>query len=102
MAKQKSKIIKYRPAGKNDTFTIVGTHINNTVEKEKFVMKASEKGVRMEVLSTELTENMVIKAENNENVINFTDRKSKMEAKKKVVDFESKKAEKDQDGRDAI
>ena len=80
----------------------MGTDINNIVEKEKFVMKASEKGVRMEVLSTELTENMVIKAENNENVINFTDRKSKMEAKKKVVDFESKKAEKDQDGRDAI
>ena len=56
----------------------------------------------MEVLSTELSENMVIKAESNENIINFTDRKSKIEAKKKVVDFESKKAEKDQDGRDAI
>lgn len=102
MAKQESKIIKFRPVGKNDTFTIVGTDINNIVEKEKFVMKASEKGVRMEVLSTELTENMVIKAESNENIINFTDRKSKIEAKKKVVDFESKKAEKDQDGRDAI
>lgn len=102
MAKQESKIIKFRPAGKNDTFTIVGTDINNIVEKEKFVMKASEKGVRMEVLSTELSENMVIKAESNENIINFTDRKSKIEAKKKVVDFESKKAEKDQDGRDAI
>ncbi len=35
MAKQKSKIIKYRPAGKNDTFTIVGTDINNIVEKRK-------------------------------------------------------------------
>ena len=80
----------------------MGTDINNIVEKEKFVMKASEKGGRMEVLSTELSENMVIKAESNENIINFTDRKSKIEAKKKVVDFESKKAEKDQDSRDAI
>ena len=99
MAKKETNIVKFRPAGKNDTFIIVGTDINNIVEKEQFVMKASEKGVKMEVLSTELTEDMVIRAENTENVINFTDRKSKMEAKKKIVNFESKKA---QDGREII
>lgn len=102
MAKKETDIVKFRPAGKNDTFIIVGTDINNIVEREQFVMKASEKGVKMEVLSTELTEDMVIRAENTENVINFTDRKSKMESKKKVVDFESKKAEKAQDGREII
>lgn len=101
MAKQELRNIS-DPMGKNDKFSIVGTDINNIVEKEKAIMKTSKEGFRRNVLSTELSEDMVIKAENNENIINFTDRKSKMEAKKKVVDFESKKAEKDQDGRDAI
>lgn len=83
MAKKQNNIVKFRPAGKDDTFTIVGTDINNIVERERFVMKASQKGVKMEVLSTELTENMVIKAEN---IVNFADRK----------------AEKEQDDRDVI
>ncbi len=84
MAKEQNNIVKFRPAGKDDTFTIVGTDINNIVEKERFVMKASQKGVKMEALSTELTENMVIKAENN------------------IVSLADRKAEKEQDDRDVI
>ena len=93
----KTRIKKYKWS-----YGKVGTDINNIVENEKVIMKTSKEGFRRNVLSTELSEDMVIKAESNENIINFTDRKSKIEAKKKVVDFESKKAEKDQDGRDAI
>lgn len=58
----KSKVIKFKPAGKNDNFIIVGTDINTIIEKEKFELKASEKGVKIEVLSLELTEGLSIKA----------------------------------------
>ncbi len=84
MAKKQNDIVKFRPAGKDDTFTIVGTDINNIVERERYVMKTSQKGVKMEALSTELTENMIIKAE--DNIVNSVDRK----------------AEKEQDDRDVI
>ena len=54
---------KVRPAGKNDNFTIVGMDINNVFNKDKKLeLKTSKKGVKVEALSTELSENVTIKA----------------------------------------
>lgn len=103
------KDVKTNPAGEKDKFSIVGTDINNIIEKERFEMKAAEKGVRIEVLSTELTENMSIKAENdtivdfekrrqqpqfNEKLISFEERKQQIEAKKKTINIEEYKKRK--------
>ena len=110
------KDVKTNPAGEKDKFSIVGTDINNIIEKERFEMKAAEKGVCVEVLSTELTENMSIKAyedtvvdfENrrqqpqfNEKLISFEERKQQIEAKKKTISIEEhKKKKQNNDERD--
>lgn len=62
----KSKVVKFRPAGKDDNFIVVGTDINTIIEKEKFVLKASEKGVKIEILSTDLDKGVSMKAYDNE------------------------------------
>ncbi len=101
----KSKVVKFRPAGKNDNFKVVGTDINTIIEKEKFELKASKKGV--EILSTEITENLSIKAYDNELVqnktktVNFEDKKSQIEARKKTTDInEYKKSRQKDSGRE--
>lgn len=103
------KDVKTNPAGEKDKFSIVGTDINNIIEKERFEMKAAERGVCVEVLSTELTENMSIKAGNdteidfelrrqqpqfNEKLISFEERKQQIEAKKKTISIEEYKKKK--------
>ena len=87
------KDVKTIPAGEKDKFSIVGTDINNIIEKEKFEMKAAERGVRVEVLSTELTENMSIKAEN-DTIVDFEKRKQQIEAKNKTISIEEYKKKK--------
>lgn len=97
----KSKVVKFRPAGKNDNFKVVGTDINTIIEKEKFELKVAEKGV--EILSTDLTENLSIKAYNNEPVqnkpktVNFEAKKSQIEARKKTTNIEEYKKSKQKD-----
>jgi hypothetical protein len=56
----KSKDVKTRPAGINDNFEIAVMNINNIVENNKTVLKAS--GVKIPNLSTELQQGMSIKA----------------------------------------
>lgn len=56
----KSKDVKTRPAGINDNFEIAVMNINNIVENNKAVLKAS--GVKIPNLSTELQQGMSIKA----------------------------------------
>lgn len=56
----KSKDVKNRPAGINDNFEIAVMNINNIVENNKTVLKAS--GVKIPNLSTELQQGMSIKA----------------------------------------
>lgn len=80
----KSKVVKFRPAGKNDDFKVVGTDINTIIEKEKFELKASKKGI--EILSTEITENLSIKAYDNAIAQNKT-KNVNIEAKKKTTDI---------------
>ena len=80
----KSKVVKFRPAGKNDDFKVVGTDINTIIEKEKFELKASKKGI--EILSTEITENLSIKAYDNAIAQNET-KNVNIEAKKKTTDI---------------
>lgn len=99
----KSKVVKFRPAGKNDNFIVVGTDINTIIEKEKFELKASEKGVKIEALSTELTENLSIKAYDNETVqtkadiINLDSRKAQKEAKNKTTNIDEYRKSKQKD-----
>jgi len=99
----KSKVVKFKPAGMNDNFTVVGTDINTIIEKEKFELKAAEKGVRIEALSTELTENLSIKAYDNEpgqaktDIVNFESRKAQKEVKKKTTDINEYKKSKQKD-----
>lgn len=107
----KSKDVKTRPAGINDNFIVEGVDFYNIIEKEKFEMKAAQKGVKIEDLSTELTENMSVKAiddtivdfekrrqqpQFNERLINFEERKQKIEAKNKTTDLEEYKSKKQQ------
>lgn len=99
----KSKDVKSRPAGNSDKFSIRGVDFSNIIEKEKFEMKAAQKGVKIEVLSTELTENMTIKAQNdtekdfearrkqpqfNPKLINFEKREKQIKAKKQSADID--------------
>lgn len=56
----KSKDVKTRPAGINDNFEIAVMNINNIVENNKTVLKAS--GFKIPNLSTELQQGMSIKA----------------------------------------
>ncbi len=99
----KSKVVKFRPAGKNDNFIVVGTDVNTIIEKEKFELKAAEKGVRIEALSTELTQDLSIKAYDNEivqakaDIINLDSRKAQKEAKKKTTDINEYKRSKQKD-----
>lgn len=61
-----------RPAGINDSFKIVGVEIQEYFNEQSKEEKATKKNTKMvtpnsvkrEVLSTELTQGMVIKAEN--------------------------------------
>lgn len=80
----KSKDVKTKPTGKDDCFIINGVDFNNIIEKEKFKMKASQKGVKIEVLSTELTENMTIKAQD-DTIIDFEKRKEQLKFNKKLA-----------------
>ena len=60
---------KYRPAGENDNFVILGMDINNIFNKDKKIeLKTSKQGVKVEALSTELSENVTIKAYNGINI----------------------------------
>ena len=99
----KSNVVKFRPAGNKDNFIVVGTDINTIIEKEKFELKASEKGVRIEALSTELKENLSIKAYDNEvvqsktDIINLESRKAQKEAKRKTTDINEYKKNKQKD-----
>lgn len=90
----KSKVVKFRPAGKNDNIKVVGTDINTIVEMEKFVLKAAEKGI--EILSTDLTEELSIKAYNGEPVQNKT-KTANFEAKKKTTNIDEYKKSKQKD-----
>lgn len=97
----KSKVVKFRPAGKNDNIKVVGMDINTIVEKEKFVLKSAQKGI--EILSTDLTENLSIKAYNGEPVqnktktANFEAKKSQIEARKKTTNIDEYKKSKQKD-----
>lgn len=99
----KSKVVKFSPAGKNDEFIIVGTDINTIIEKEKFELKAAEKGIRIEALSTALEKDLSIKAYDggNPNTVNFDTKKAQIEAKKKTTDInEYKKSKQKDEGRE--
>lgn len=56
----KSKDVKYSPAGINDNFEITVMDINHVVENKKTVLKAN--GVKIPNLSTDLQQGMSIKA----------------------------------------
>lgn len=110
----KSKVVKFRPAGKNDNFIIVGTDINTIIEKEKFELKAAKKGV--EILSTEITEKLSIKVYDNEpvqakvntaksknknaDIVEFKDKKQKIETRNKTTDINEHKRAKQQKDED--
>ena len=78
----KSKDVKMSPAGENDKISFRGLEFSNVIEKEKFETKTSRKGVKIEILSTELTENMTIKAQN--------DTEKDLEARRKQPQFNPK------------
>lgn len=82
----KSKDVKITPMGINDNFIINGVDFNNIIEKEKFEMKAAQKGVKIEVLSTELAENMTIKAQDN-TVVDFEKRKQQLKNNPKFAKY---------------
>lgn len=101
----KSKVVKFSPAGKDENIKVVGMDINTIIEKEKFVLKAAERGV--EILSTDLTENLSIKAhdgypvQNNSNTVNFEAKKAQIESRKKTTDInEYKKSKQKDEGRE--
>lgn len=95
----KSKAVKFNPAGKADNFKIVATDINNIIENERFEMKVATKGVQVEPLSIELEEGVSIKAYD-DTLIDFVSRKNEIIAKDKIVKF-NKEGHEDND-RDVI
>ncbi len=85
----KSKDVKTVPTGINDNFIINGVDFSNIIEKEKFEMKAAQKGVKIEVLSTELTEDMTIKALD-DTIVDFEKRRQQLQYNPKLVEFEKR------------
>lgn len=113
----KSKDVKTTPMGINDNFIINGVDFSNIIEKEKFEMKAAQKGVKIEVLSTELTEDMTIKAQddtavdfekrrqqpqNNPKLIEFEKKNKQIEAKRKITNIEEYKSMKENEEQEII
>ena len=87
----KSKDVKTSPAGNNDKISVNGIEFSNIIEKDKFEMKAAQKGVKIEVLSTELTENMTIKAVD-DTVIDFETRKQQLKNNPKLAKYLKEKS----------
>ena len=87
----KSKDVKTSPAGNNDKFSVNGIAFSNIIEKEKIEMKAAQKSVKIEVLSTELTENMTIKAMD-DTAIDFEMRKQQLENNPKFEKYLKEKS----------
>ena len=92
----KSKVVKFKPAGKDDKFTIVGTDINTIVEKEKFELKSSEKGVKIVDLSIHLDKGSTLKAYDGgkPNIVDFDSKRDKIEARNKTTNIEEYKKSK--------
>lgn len=89
-----SKDVKTKPAGNDDNFIVGGIDFCNIIEKEKFEMKAAQKGVKIEVLSidSKSTENISISAYD-DTVVDFEKRKQQPQFNEKLVNFENKKRE---------
>ena len=87
----KSKDVKSSPAGKNAKISVNGMEFSNIIEKEKFEMKAAQKGVKIEFLSTELTENITIKAID-DTVIDFETRKQQLKYNPKLAKYLKEKS----------
>ncbi len=102
----KSKIIKFmegrervisHPAGKDDKCTAVGMDVNVVIEKERYELKAAEKGVEVEIfLSTELKEGSTLKAYDGgkPNIVDFDSKRDKIEARNKTTNVEEYKKSK--------
>ena len=85
-----AKDVKNSTREENFDFRIVATDINNIFENEKVKMIVSEEGVKIDVLSTELTENKVIKVEP-DTVRNLELRRKQPQFNEKLVNYEKRK-----------
>ena len=92
----KSKDVKSVPMGINDDFSVKGVDFNNVIEREKFITKAAEKGVKIEALSTELSKNMTIKAQD-DTIIDFEKRKEQLKTNPRYAKYLSRNKEQDID-----
>ena len=93
----KSKVVKFKPAGKDDDFAIfTGFDLTAVPENEKFELKTAKKGVERGILSTELKEGSTLKAYDGgkPNIVDFDSKRDKIEARNKTTNIEEYKKSK--------